>query len=180
MSASFLPAIIRSPSCNPYSLSRHFLRMAISRRRTLCSFEPVKYCNAAPNDSEDTTRRSTWSSRRPASSTVTEPLVEPGGQHPLHAVEGHEPLDDRFSLIGCTQDVHVADRLLPAAQRSCDLHLLHTGHRRDLRRERLGDRHGLAQRGPAAARLQEGDPLADFLGARLAQSRQLLEFARPR
>ena len=27
----------------------------------LWSFEPVKYCQAAPNDSDGTTRRSTWS-----------------------------------------------------------------------------------------------------------------------
>ena len=33
-------------------------REAISRRRTLWSFEPVKYCSAAPKDSGSTTRRS--------------------------------------------------------------------------------------------------------------------------
>src|SRR3989442_17234 len=48
-------------SKTPYSLTRSFLREAISRTRTLWSLEPVKYCSAAPNASGSTTRRSIWS-----------------------------------------------------------------------------------------------------------------------
>ena len=38
------------------------MRTAIARSLTLCSFEPVKYCSAAPMLSGGTTRRSIWTS----------------------------------------------------------------------------------------------------------------------
>src|ERR1700691_3050273 len=57
----------------PYSDSLSFFRTAISRTATLCACDPVKYCNAAPQESSGITRRSTC---RPAAVRI-EVLVGP-------------------------------------------------------------------------------------------------------
>jgi len=79
MSSSRAPAILLSPLKRPYSLSLSPALTAISRRRTLCCFEPVKYCTAAPKLSGGTTRTSTctgvvsvW--------MIAEPLVSPAAR----------------------------------------------------------------------------------------------------
>ena len=48
-------------SNSPYSDNLSFLRTAICRTATLCAWEPVKYCSAAPQASSGTTRRSACS-----------------------------------------------------------------------------------------------------------------------
>jgi len=64
------------PANKPYSLSRLFCLIAISRSRTLCSFEPVKYIRAEPYAESGTMRRSHWIVMRSVLSR-TDDLVSP-------------------------------------------------------------------------------------------------------
>src|SRR5262249_50487945 len=66
-SAEYTSCSLREASRTPsdsratqYSLSVRPIRSAWPRRRTLCPWEPVKYCQAAPKLSNGTARQSTW------------------------------------------------------------------------------------------------------------------------
>ena len=96
------------------------------RRRTLCSLEPVKYSRAAPNDSAGTTRRSAWISPPPRGSTRPEPWCR---RPPAHGAPGSFVNADAGSAVGGhAEQVEVA-HLLPAADGTGHLDLLHAGNR---------------------------------------------------
>ena len=85
----------------------------------LCSFEPVKYCRAAPNDSAGTARRSTCTPAVRRSDIFVSPRASTEATAPYVArwsIDGGD-------LAGDDQEIQVADRLLapPVAAGGGDL-----------------------------------------------------------
>ena len=94
----------------PYSLIFRPRCLARPRSTTLWSFEPVKYCRAAPNDSRGTIRRSTWN---PCAAAPTSWCRRGPARRPRR--ETAEAVHHLRRLAGHDQDVQVADRVLAAA-----------------------------------------------------------------
>ncbi len=89
----------------------------------MCSFEPVKYWRAAPNDSAGTMRRSTWSD-------VGQPdrhLRFAATEHLFDRRIGREPIHDLGWVVGFDEDIEIADRFLAAPIAPGDFKLLDTG-----------------------------------------------------
>ena len=95
----------------PYSLIFRPRSLARPRRMTLWSFEPVKYCSAAPKLSAGTTRRSTC---RPLVSRIDD-LGWPAANYGGSIAEGGEVVHRRVRRWSHDEKVEIADRFAAAA-----------------------------------------------------------------
>ena len=94
-------------------------------------------------------------------------LRVPGAQHPLDDAEPGEPRDDGVGVVGLDEQVEVADRLAPPAQRARLDDPPNPGRALELRDEVVGDRLRAIEQQPLRPRLELLDALEDpLLGAR--------------
>ncbi len=175
--SSASPPVSGSPSSpirrKPFSDRLQPMSRARSRRRTLCSFEPVKWMRYVPAAPGGITIRSTCGPRQGAHCGLVPALVE----HLIDDPKTGEALDEPGSVVGLGEQVEVADALALSSERAGRFDGADAGRVGKGFDEPEDRRLGAMEQHPLRRRLETPDALEDQRLGPVAQTLQRADAA---